>query len=481
MTRLIGMLRLKVVAVCLVTLCVATVAQARGLPDFTELAAQNSPAVVNISTQQKSGGLRRAPGGFSMPDIPEDSPFSELFKHFFGEGMEGFEGMPERESRSLGSGFVISPDGYILTNHHVIADADEIQVRFSDRRFYDAEVIGSDKASDVALIKIDATGLPTVKVGQSQSLEVGEWVLAIGSPFGFDHTVTAGIVSAKGRSLPSENYVPFIQTDVAINPGNSGGPLFNLEGEVIGVNSQIYSRTGGFMGLSFAIPIELAMNVAEQLRETGQVARGYLGVLIQDVDRDLAESFGMAQPHGALVSRVMADSPADNAGLQVGDVIVAFNGTRLLNSSQLPPLVGTTRVDSEAELKVLRDGKEIVLPIRVGRLPDEQEMASATPEQPPKPDEIEQLGLAVIDIDPAVRQELGIEGEGGALVGKVEPGPAAEAGIRRGDIVLMFDGTDVKGAGHLRQLIEAAEDKRSVAVLIRRGDSPLFIALRMQN
>jgi len=481
MTKLIGVLRPKVVAVCFLMLCVASAAQARGLPDFTELAAQNSPAVVNISTQQKSGTQRRVPGGFSMPDIPEDSPFSELFKHFFGEGMEGFEGMPERESRSLGSGFVISPDGYILTNHHVIADADEIQVRFSDRRFYDARVIGSDKASDVALIKIEANGLPTVEIGESQSLDVGEWVLAIGSPFGFDHTVTAGIVSAKGRSLPSENYVPFIQTDVAINPGNSGGPLFNLEGEVIGVNSQIYSRTGGFMGLSFAIPIELAMNVAEQLRETGQVARGYLGVLIQDVDRDLAESFGMAQPHGALVSRVMADSPADKAGLQVGDVIIAFNDNRLLNSSQLPPLVGTTRVDSDAQLTVLRDGREITLPIRVGRLPDEQEVASATPEQPPKPDEIEQLGLAVIDIDPAVRSELGIEGEGGALVGKVTPGPAAEAGIRRGDIVLMFDGTDVEGAAHLRELIDAAGDKRSVAVLIRRGDSPLFIALRMQN
>jgi serine protease Do len=464
-----------VYAVGLLILFGSGIGMAQHLPDFTALAANNSPAVVNISTEQKQTVQQRLPRGFSMPDIPEDSPFSDLFRHFFGEGLEG---MPERESRSLGSGFVISADGYILTNHHVVADADEIQVRFSDRRFYDAKVIGSDKASDVALIKIDAEGLPTVEIGQSKELAVGEWVLAIGSPFGFDHTVTAGIVSAKGRSLPSENYVPFIQTDVAINPGNSGGPLFNLDGEVVGINSQIYSRTGGFMGLSFAIPIELAMNVADQLRETGTVSRGYLGVLIQDVDRDLAESFGMAQPHGALVSRVMSDSPAEKAGLEVGDVIIAFNDQRLLNSSQLPPLVGATRVESTATLKVLRDGKEKSLPITIGRLPDDEEIAGA-PEEPPKPDEIAQLGLSVIDIAADVREELGIEGPGGALVGAVEPGPAQQAGIRRGDIILMFDGEDVKSAKHLRELIDAAGDKGSVAVLIRRGDSPLFIALRM--
>jgi serine protease Do len=453
-------------------------AMSRGLPDFTELAASNSAAVVNITTEQKTTAQRRLPRDFSMPDIPEDSPFSDLFKHFFGEGPEGMPRQEERESK--GSGFVISPDGYILTNHHVIADADDIQVGFSDRRIYDAKVIGSDKASDVALIKIEATGLPTVQIGQSRDLAVGEWVLAIGSPFGFDHTVTAGIVSAKGRSLPTENYVPFIQTDVAINPGNSGGPLFNLDGEVIGINSQIFSRSGGFMGLSFAIPIELAMNVADQLRETGSVARGYLGVLIQDVDRDLAESFGMVQPHGALVSRVMQDSPAAAAGLKVGDVIISFNDQRLLNSSQLPPLVGATRVDTPASVKVLRDGKEQTLSIRVGRLPDEEAIAVA-PEEPPKPDEIEQLGLSVIDIAEDVREELGIDIEGGAFVSAVEPGPAQEAGIRRGDIVVMFDGEDVQSAKHLRDLIAAADDKRSVAVLIRRGDSPLFIALKMSG
>ena len=455
----------------------ASTVQARDLPDFTVLAKQNSPAVVNISTEQKSSLKKRLPKGFSMPDVPEGSPFNDLFKHFFGEGMEDFA---ERESQSLGSGFVISSDGYILTNYHVVADADEVQVRFSDRRFYEAKVIGSDKGSDVALIKIEATDLPTVKIGKSSDLQVGEWVLAIGSPFGFDHTVTAGIVSAKGRSLPSENYVPFIQTDVAINPGNSGGPLFNLDGEVIGVNSQIYSRTGGFMGLSFAIPIELAINVADQLREHGRVSRGYLGVLIQDVDRNLAESFGMAQPYGALVSKVMADSPADRGGVEVGDVILAFNGQRLLNSSQLPPLVGASRVEEDASLRILRNGKEITLSVRVGRLAEDDESPEAVPAKT-EPDQIEQLGLAVIDIEPQVRKELGLDEPGGALVGQVSPGAAQDAGIRRGDIVLMFDGVDVKNAAHLRELIDGSEDKRTVAVLVKRGDSPLFMALRLKD
>ena len=465
-------------AVSLAAMLLSANSSARDLPDFTVLAEQNSPAVVNISTQQKSQLSRSVPEGFSMPEMPEGSPFNELFKHFFGEGMEEFG---ERESQSLGSGLVISPDGYILTNHHVVSDADEIQVRFSDRRTYDAKVIGSDKGSDVALIKIEANDLPTVKIGKSSELKVGEWVLAIGSPFGFDHTVPAGIVSAKGRSLPSENYVPFIQTDVAINPGNSGGPLINLEGEVIGVNSQIYSRTGGFMGLSFAIPIELAMNVADQLRETGKVSRGYLGVLIQDVDRNLAESFGLSQPYGALVSRVMSGSPADKAGVAVGDVILAFNGKKLLNSSQLPPLVGTTRIEEQATLRILRDGKERDIPVKVGRLPDDDgEEISSVPAEA-QPDQIEQLGLAVIDIDAQVREELGLEGSGGALVGDVQAGPAKDAGLRRGDIVTMFDGTDVKSAKHLRQLIDAAEDKRTVAVLVRRGDSPLFMALRLKD
>ena len=316
-------------ATTLVTSSVAL--QARALPDFAELAAANSPAVVNISTRQVSTVERRLPKNFEMPDIPEGSPFNDLFRHFFEQQPDA---IPDRDGRSLGSGFIISEDGYILTNNHVVSDADEIIVRLSDRKVYEAKVIGTDKQSDVALLKIEAdNGLPVVTIGQSSDLKVGEWVLAIGSPFGFDHSVTAGIVSAKGRSLPSENYVPFIQTDVAINPGNSSGPLFDLDGKVIGVNSQIYSRTGGFMGLSFAIPIELAMNVADQLRTKGRVSRGYLGVLIQDVDRNLAESFGLDYPRGALVARVLPDSPADKAGVQTGDIILEFDERRLMNSS----------------------------------------------------------------------------------------------------------------------------------------------------
>jgi len=465
------------VAGCFLLFGLVSVVQSKDLPDFTELAEQNRLAVVNISSEQTTEIGKHLPKSMpDMPDIPEGSPFHELFKHFFGDGLKEFA---ERKSSSRGSGFVISADGYVLTNYHVVADSDEVKVHFSDRRSYEAEIVGFDKGSDIALLKIDASGLPTVKIGKSKQLKVGEWVLAIGSPYGFDHSVTAGIVSAKGRSLPTENYVPFIQTDVAINPGNSGGPLFNLEGEVVGVNSQIFSQTGSYMGLSFAIPIELAINVADQLREHGRVSRGYLGVMIQDVSYDLAESFGMSQPYGALISQVMPDSPADNAGLRVGDVILEFNSQRLLKSSQLPPLVGATRVEEEANLLILRNGKEFELPVLVGRLQDEEE-AKAIPAKL-ELDQIEQLGLSVIDIEPEVREKLGLDEPGGALIGKVMPGAAKESGLRRGDIVLMFDGVDVKNAGHLRELIEAAEDKRTVAVLVRRGESPMFLALKLRD
>ena len=293
-------------------------AQASNLPGFVDLVKETSSAVVNISTTQKvKSGMPELPEGFEMPEFPEDSPFGELFKYFFEQEENGDPGY--HDAKSLGSGFIISKDGYVMTNYHVVKDGDEIIVRLSDRRELKAEIIGVDPRSDVALLKIDATGLPVARIGKSSDLEVGEWVLAIGSPFGFDHSATAGIVSAKGRSLPRENYVPFIQTDVAINPGNSGGPLFNQEGEVVGVNSQIYSRTGGYMGLSFAIPIEVAMDVADQLKTSGKVSRGWLGVLIQDVTLDLAESFGMRHPRGALVAKVLPESPALAAGVEVGD------------------------------------------------------------------------------------------------------------------------------------------------------------------
>lgn len=483
------MLKAKWVCSLLILPCVLLVPVAHAqLPDFTGLVEQNNAAVVNISTTQKLAAREPQPPMPEGLDIPEGTPFDELLKRYFGEGGPGGPGgpngpggeEPDEGGKSLGSGFIISPDGYVITNHHVIRDADEVVVRLQDRRELVAKIVGSDKRSDIALLKLEAKDLPVVKLGSSEDLRVGEWVLAIGSPFGFDHSVTAGIVSAKGRSLPSDNYVPFIQTDVAINPGNSGGPLINLDGEVVGINSQIYSRTGGFMGLSFAIPIELAVNVADQLRDSGRVARGYLGVLIQDVDRNLAESFGMAQPHGALVSRVMPDSPADQAGLKVGDVILEFNGKPLLNSSQLPPMVGTARVEEKATLLLLRGGKEKEVAIIVGRLPDDEEEASALPAIA-QPDDIAQLGLSVIDIEPQVRKELGLDETGGALVSKVSPGAAQEAGINRGDIVLMFDGVDVKNAKHLRELIDQAGDKRTVAVLIHRGDSPLFLALRLKD
>lgn len=453
-------------------------ATAGSLPDFTELAADNSHAVVNISTRQNGNKARKQlRRHFQMPDIPENSPFNDLFRRFFEDGMPQ---MPDQEAQSLGSGFIISEDGYILTNHHVVDGADKIEVRLSDRRFYEAEVVGSDKGSDVALIKIDADKLPIVKIGKSNDLQVGEWVLAIGSPFGFDHSVTAGIVSAKGRNLPSENYVPFIQTDVAINPGNSGGPLFNMDGEVVGINSQIYSRTGGFMGLSFAIPIELAMSVADQIRETGSVSRGYLGVLIQDVDRDLAESFGLEQPRGALVSQVLAGTPAEQAGLQPGDIIVSFNGREIRSSSELPPIVGTSRVEEDANIEIIRNGNLKKLKIRVAQLPKESTASSEAPRPQATPDVIEELGLSITDMTPVSRKRSGLR-EGGALVTRVAPGAGQRAGFQRGDVVKMFNRQTVQGADHLRDLIDEASDKSTVAVLVLREDKPLFIALRMND
>src|SRR5690554_3244448 len=309
-------------------------ASAANLPDFTQLVESAAPAVVNISTTQTV--QKRS------SRIPQEVP--EIFRHFFGELPEGFEQEPSQQQRqSLGSGFIISDDGYILTNNHVIENADEIVVRLSDRRELIAKLIGSDASSDLALLKIDAKGLPVVTVGNSDKLKVGEWVLAIGSPFGFDHSVTAGIVSAKGRSLPNETYVPFIQTDVAINPGNSGGPLFNLDGKVVGINSQIYTRSGGFMGVSFAIPINVALEVSEQLKDSGRVSRGWLGVLIQEVNKDLAESFGLSKAAGALVAQVMPDGPASKSDLRSGDVITHLDGKPIVLSSDLPQLVGTLK------------------------------------------------------------------------------------------------------------------------------------------
>jgi len=453
---------------CLPALVWTQAVRAGYLPGFTDLVKATSAAVVNISTTQKVHAA--LPEGLELPELPEGSPFDELFKYFFNpEGEHEF-----RDAKSLGSGFIISNDGYVLTNSHVVKDAEEIIVRLSDRRELRGEVIGLDQRSDIALLKIDATDLPVVKIGQASTLEVGEWVLAIGSPFGFDHSATAGIVSAKGRSLPSENYVPFIQTDVAINPGNSGGPLFNQDGEVVGVNSQIYSRTGGYMGLSFAIPIEVAMDVAEQLKTKGRVTRGWLGVLIQDVTLDLAESFGMQRPRGALVAKVLPDSPAQAAGIRVGDIIVGFNGRDVVNSANLPPIVGSSKVGMKIPVDIIREGRSKQIDVELGELPDEDDVASVTT---PKPARANRLGLTVTDLTDEQRAEL--ELEGGVLVQSLVPGAASRAGIRQDDIILRVDNREVQDARQFDELVSGLPAGKSVAFLVQRSGSPTFLALRV--
>ncbi|MDX1608666.1 MAG: DegQ family serine endoprotease [Halofilum sp. (in: g-proteobacteria)] len=457
----------------------ATPATASALPDFTELVAEQHRSVVNISTSREIRyGRADLPPGFDIPEF-EDSPFGELFRKFFGDDAE-----PQiRDTASLGSGFIISPDGYILTNGHVVADADQILVRLHDRRQFEAELVGVDERSDVALLKVEAEGdLRPVTLGDPAELEVGEWVLAIGSPFGFDHSVTAGIVSAKGRSLPQDNYVPFIQTDVAINPGNSGGPLFNLDGDVVGINAQIFSRTGGFMGLSFAIPIDVAYDVAEQLRTKGEVTRGWLGVMIQEVTHELAQSFDMERAYGALVARVLPGGPAEKAGIEVGDVIVEFNGREVPSSSALPPMVGRTRVDQLARVTVVRDGRERTLRVRIGRLPDEDELrdygSGGAPQAEPEDTAARPLGMELGPVDAETRERLGI-GPGGALVTDPGDGPAARAGLRRGDVLVMMNSRPIAGVDDLRRRLAEVEPGRTVAFLVEREDGPQFLAIEI--
>ena len=449
------------------------------LPDFTQVVQATSPAVVNISTTQKPKPKvgNNVPRGGRIPGIPEGTPFDELFRRFFDQGPNS---EPD-EGRSLGSGFIISKDGYILTNNHVVDGADEIIVRLSDRRELLAEVVGSDKRSDVALLKVKANDLPVVKIGDSKKLKVGEWVLAIGSPFDFDHTVTAGIVSALGRNLPNENYVPFIQTDVAINPGNSGGPLFNLDGEVVGINSQIYSRTGGFMGLSFTIPIDLAMDVVDQLKSGGHVTRGWLGVLIQDVTRELAQSFGMDKPEGALVSQVLPGSPAEKAKLKVGDVIVEFNGRNVPTSAALPPMVGVTPINKPVKVKVIRDGKPQILSVTIGELPAEEELANAGDSGNHKGTGIEdsRLKLEIDSLTDDQRQELGLSDKQGVLVIQVGDGPAREAGIREGDVVMMINNVKIADTKQYSDVVAALPAGKPVAVLLQRRDGAVFLALKV--
>jgi len=441
-------------------------AQVQGLPDFADLVEKQGPAVVNVSTTSTSRG-----GGAQSP-VPEDDPFYDFFRRF------GPPQPKDYETRSLGSGFIVSADGYILTNAHVVDMADDVTVKLNDKREFKAKVIGADKRTDVAVIKIEATGLPAVRIGDPEKLRVGEWVLAIGSPFGFESTVTAGIVSAKGRSLPQENYVPFIQTDVAINPGNSGGPLFNLKGEVVGINSQIYSRTGGFMGLSFAIPIDVAMDISNQLRTAGRVSRGRIGVVIQEVTKELAESFGLPRPNGALVNSVEKGGPAEKAGIEASDVILKFDGKTVTSSSDLPRIVAQTRPGSKVTAQIWHKGAGRDVTITVGQMPEEKAAQRPARKETKPGNVVARLGLTLSELNADQRKELGING--GLLVEEAQ-GAAAKAGIRRGDVLMAINNQDVKSVEQLNQLLGQFEKSRSVALLIRRGDGALYVPLRLDG
>lgn len=436
------------------------------LPDFTTLVEQRGSAVVNISSTQT---VTPRNGRGAMPGMPDDDPLNEFFKRF----MPPQQHPRHYQTQSLGSGFIISADGIILTNAHVVADADEVTVRLSDKRELKAKVIGSDKRTDVAVIRINAENLPTVPLGEPSQLKVGEWVVAIGSPFGFDSSVTAGIVSAKGRSLPDENYVPFLQTDVPINPGNSGGPLFNMRGEVVGINSQIYSRSGGYMGISFAIPIDVAMNVAKQLQQTGKVSRGRIGVQIQPLTQELAQSFGLKSTDGALVSLVEPNGPAAKAGLQAGDVILKFNNQPVKSSNELPLIVANVRPGSKVPMSLWRKGKELNVNVTVSEMPTEK---VATEPAEPQVAKIQRLGLNISDLEQDHKAELGVRG--GVLVESAE-GEAAKAGIEEGDVILAINATDTPNVSSFNKVL-AKTPPGTVALLIWRENNTLYIPIRIR-
>ncbi len=428
------------------------------LPDMSAIVARNSPAVVNISVSSKV-----KTGSMDFPGMDPNDPFFEFFRRFhIPQQPRG-----EQQVRGQGSGFIVREDGIVLTNTHVVDGADEVTVRLSDKREFKAKVVGEDKASDVAVLRIEAKNLPTVKLGSSADTRVGEWVLAIGSPYGFESSASAGIVSAKSRSLPDDNYVPFIQTDVAVNPGNSGGPLFNMAGEVIGINSQIYSRTGGYQGLSFAIPIDVAVSVQDQILKHGKVQRGRLGVSIQEVNQSLAESFGLSKPAGALISSVENDSPAAKAGLESGDVILSLNGTEIQSSNELPPMVANIRPGDTAKLQVWRKGSTREVEVKVGGMKDEKTAGAED-----KGTATGKLGLALRPLTPEERRQ--VDSKGGLLVENAS-GAAARAGIRPGDVVLSVNGEPVASAEQLRSLV--AKASKRVALLILRGDAKLFVPI----
>ena len=450
----------------------ASLAASFGLPDFVTLVEENHPVVVNISTTKAISSRHQGHPQFKgLPD--------EMLRYFFGiprSQLDEFKGQPgskpQKRPHSLGSGFIIESDGYILTNHHVIDGADEIIVTMHDRKELKAEVIGSDKRTDVALLKVNATGLPVAKIGSRKNLKVGQWVLAIGEPFGLDYTVTHGIISALGRALPNDTYVPFIQTDVAINPGNSGGPLFNLAGEVVGINSQIYSSSGGAMGLSFSIPIDIAMNVVEQLKSNGEFVRGYLGVLVQEVTSDLSKSFGLDSPKGALVGQTYPDTPAEKAGLQAGDIILEFDGKVIQKSTDLPPIVGITPIDKTVEVKVLRQGKikdfEVVLVAL-----ESEENGEPSSKRSGFGNNI--LGAEVRELDEATLRNLKIPF--GVGIVQVFGDPAERAGLKRGDVLVTIDFKPVKNANALNKLLKSLPKNRSLPVRVIRDGRSLFLPL----
>jgi serine protease Do len=448
----------------------AAAVSARELPDFTDLVEKQGAAVVNVSTTQVVNAQQMMPG---FPNVPENDPFYEFFRRFAPQ-------MPrQQESQSLGSGFIISADGYILTNAHVVDRADKITVRLNDKREFKARIVGADKRTDVALLKIEAAGLPVVVLGKPDQLKVGEWVLAIGSPFGFDSSVTAGIVSAKGRSLPQENFVPFIQTDVAINPGNSGGPLFNMKGEVVGINSQIYSRSGGYMGLSFAIPIDVAMDVVNQLRTTGKVTRGRIGVTIQEVTRELAESFGLSKASGALISGVEKGGPADKAGVRVSDVILKFGSKTVDNSSDLPRMVAATKPGSKVPVLVWRKGNTLEVSLVVGEIQDPAEKAAAAEEtSDAQSQSVLRLGLSVKELTDEQKAELQVDG--GLLVIDAK-GAAARIELQRGDVILAVGNIEIRSVAQFNDILKLVPPGRSIALLVRRNDGTVYIPVRLDD
>ena len=450
-------------------------AENSGLPDFTKLVEDNNASIVNISTVRKSANKNVN----SHPKMPDDE-LNDFLKKFFGDrGLENPDKKSPRKAQSLGSGFIYSSDGYIITNHHVIVDAEQIIVKLNDKRELEAKLIGSDVSSDIALLKIKVKNLKPVKIGNSEKLKVGQWVLAIGSPFGFESTVTAGIVSAIGRSLPNDNYVPFIQTDVAINPGNSGGPLFNLQGEVVGINAQIFSRSGGFMGLSFAIPMNVAENVIKQLKKSGKVSRGWLGVYIQEVTNNLAKSFGMKKPSGALISKIIPDGPASKSDLKVGDIILKFDGKDITMSSSLPPIVGNTKVGKNVKIEILRNGKKKNIKFKVQELPIQKTAEVIKSNSSPETKKI--LGMTVANLSAEERKSLSAGNNFGIKVTDVSGNPAYESGLLKNDIIYQISGKNIQNIKQFNKIIKNMKKGDFASLLVRRSQgNSIYLAIKIE-